>query len=123
LIVVDPVVVNPETDSKKDSVIPRLFWEKRNGSDEKIDNIIQLRVTKRKVLFISIISFLPLVIRIKVTPIKLVKAALIIKPSQLLLLSNRSMEVGTSIVKAKPVRKTPRIDKTGLKSSVIIFIF
>ena len=45
LIIVDPVVVNPETASKKESVTPRFPDEAINGRDANIDKISQLRIT------------------------------------------------------------------------------
>ena len=51
-IIVEPVVVKPDTDSKKALVIPVTFVERRKGTEEKIDKTIQLKVTRRKALFV-----------------------------------------------------------------------
>ena len=76
LIIVEPVVVNPETASKKESVKLRLPDEAINGRAANIDKISQLKITKIKALFISIFLLLPRLIKIREKPIKKVKRLL-----------------------------------------------
>tara|TARA_Y100000591_G_scaffold235755_1_gene206466 strand:+ start:880 stop:1374 length:495 start_codon:yes stop_codon:yes gene_type:complete len=79
LIIVDPVVVNPDTDSKKALVIPVTFDESRKGNEEKIDKTIQLKVTRRNALFVFSSLLFPLDTRKNINPEKLVIIELIIK--------------------------------------------
>ncbi len=82
LIIVEPVVVKPETDSKKASVKLNILLERRNGIEEKTDKIIQLSVTIRKApLVLSLFSF-PREMRKNINPKKLVMTALIRKSCQ-----------------------------------------
>tara|TARA_B100000161_G_scaffold100253_1_gene70784 strand:+ start:1624 stop:1983 length:360 start_codon:yes stop_codon:yes gene_type:complete len=71
-IIVEPVVVNPETDSKNALVIPVILVESRKGTEENIDKIIQLRVTRRKALLVFSSLLFPLEIRNNISPTKLV---------------------------------------------------
>ena len=81
-IIVEPVVVKPDTDSKKALVIPVTFDESRKGIEEKIDKTIQLNVTRRNALLVFNSLLFPLDTRKNINPTKLVIIELITKLSQ-----------------------------------------
>ena len=82
LIIVDPVVVSPETDSKKASVKLKFCVDVIKGNEANIDRENQLNTTSIKALFTSILIVFPLFIKIKDIPIKKVKTLLTKKPIQ-----------------------------------------
>jgi hypothetical protein len=123
LMTVDPVVVSPETASKKEFVIPRFPDEAINGREANIDKISQLKTTKIKALFISILLLLPLLIKINEMPIKNVKRLLTKKPVQFRLFSARSKNPGISIVKDNPSKNVPRTEIIGCIIIDAVFIF
>ena len=123
LIIVDPVVVNPETASKKESVTPRFPVEAINGRDANIDKISQLRTTNIKAPFISILLLPPRFIKINEIPIKNVKRLLTKKPVEFRLFSARSKNPGISIVKDNPSKNFPRTEIIGCIINDAVFIF
>ena len=123
LIIVEPVVVNPETASKKESVKLRLPDEAINGRAANIDKISQLKITKIKALFISIFLLLPRLIKIREKPIKKVKRLLTKKPVQFILFSERSKKPGMSIVNDSPSKNVPITDIIGCIIIDAVFIF
>ena len=121
-IIVEPVVVRPETDSKKASVTEKFCDEVINGNDAKTDKENQLKTTSIKALLISILILLPLFIRIKEIPIKKVKTLLIKKPDQFLFPSKKSKNPGISIAKESHNRKIPITDTIGCIIIDAVFI-
>ena len=123
LMIVEPVVVSPDTASKKDSVIFKLPVEAIKGSDANIDKINQLNITKIKALFISIFLLPPLLTKINEKPIKKVKRLLTKKPDEFIWFSAKSKNPGIIIVNDRPIKKIPIIEIIGCIIVDAVFIF
>ncbi len=116
VITVEPVVVIPDIDSKKESVKLICSSDKRNGKAPNVAIPNQLKIMSKKACLLEILFVFPILLRIKAPPKKDVIIMLKKKAFQSVDPVYKSASIGKTILIDKMERNIPIIYNIGLKS-------